>query len=201
MGKETLGVISENKYGVTVMVKKPSLRYVDAFIRLKCAPDLLLMNLFPNTKEITESMAAYDAVRKYCPDYTLGDPGVTVAVIGDGASPRTGAIFAYRSKWRVLSIDPQLHNKPIWSKIARLSSYPEKVQDVALTADIAVLVHAHVILDSIAHLNPSIIVAMPCCVNQDYFLRIKPDIIFTDWGVHSPKRTINIWKDLRYKHP
>src|SRR6185295_14541542 len=38
-------------------------RHINEFFRLDCAPDLLRLRLFPNSKEITESMAAYHAVR------------------------------------------------------------------------------------------------------------------------------------------
>lgn len=40
-------------------------RYLDEFVRCRCAPDLLARKLFPNAKEVTESFAAYAAVRKH----------------------------------------------------------------------------------------------------------------------------------------
>src|SRR5579872_7431860 len=51
----------------------PALRYLNEFTKLKCAPDLLAWGLFPNAKEITESLGAYNAIRKHI-RWDLGDP-------------------------------------------------------------------------------------------------------------------------------
>ena len=76
---------------------RPTFRHAEEFWRLRCAPDLLLSGLFPNMKEITESMAAFAAAHRWAPKLglSLSDPGVAVAVVGDGSTPRTAALAAY----------------------------------------------------------------------------------------------------------
>ena len=76
-------------------------RYLNDFIKLnKSAADMLNLGLFPNAKEITESYSAFNAVKTKLKQYELGDPGVTVVSVGDGRTPRTAALFAFRTKWQ-----------------------------------------------------------------------------------------------------
>ena len=99
----------ENNDEFLFNVRKPSLRYLDEFIKLKCSPDLLKSNLFPNAKEITESMGVYNAVRRNLQkEYSLASPDICCLVIGDGHVPRTASLFAMRTRWTVFSIDPKL---------------------------------------------------------------------------------------------
>lgn len=79
----------ESRDGIMrVSVRFPTARYADDFWALSCAPDLLTNGLFPNFKEMTESFAAYHAVRRHIP-FDPQDGDVTVAVIGDGNTPST----------------------------------------------------------------------------------------------------------------
>jgi hypothetical protein len=107
--------------------------HVDAFLRLDCAPSLLQMGLFPKnirTQEISESMACVSAVDKHLspPDKNnhhhkrnngpAGGPfggcgfcekNDLCVVVGDGSTPRTAALLAYRTRWeRIIPIDPAL---------------------------------------------------------------------------------------------
>ncbi len=43
--------INENNNSFGITINKPSLRYLNEFVRLKCGPDLLLSRFFPNAKE------------------------------------------------------------------------------------------------------------------------------------------------------
>lgn len=52
---------AETAQGLTIRVSHGS-RYINEFIRLRGAPDLLALGVFPNAKEITETMAAWSAV-------------------------------------------------------------------------------------------------------------------------------------------
>ena len=86
------------------------LRYIDEFVRLSSAPTMLELNLFPNSKEISESMAMWEAYRKFlakhCADFTDEDAFIAV---GDGATPRTAALFAFLGKGGTcFAIDPLL---------------------------------------------------------------------------------------------
>src|SRR3989338_4278405 len=74
-------------------------------------PPLLNMKLFPNGKEITESFSSYYSIRDFL-EYSkrldiISDGNVICYVIGDGNVPRTAAVFASATNWRVLSIDPR----------------------------------------------------------------------------------------------
>jgi len=88
-----------------------NLRFVDTFLRWRCGRELLAMELFPNTKEITESMACLEVVSEELGSIvSLTDPTCTAVVVGDGRTPRTGALLAMRTRWaKIVSIDPALH--------------------------------------------------------------------------------------------
>ena len=144
-------------------------RYINEFVGLTCAPLLLSKSIYPNAKEITESMGMYNAVRKHIRSsigISFSDKDVNVIVVGDGHTPRTAALFATRSKWTTYSIDPLLKTRD-WG-IRRMVCMPQKVQDVNLQLTgktILILPHAHVnISDCLSVVpNPSSIVALPCC--------------------------------------
>lgn len=145
--------------------------YVDEFVAgLKCAPDLLMMGLFPNGKELTESMSAFAAVREFCMRENedgfqvlkADDSGVTMIAVGDGCTPRTGGLFAFRTSWRCVSIDPMLRcgKKKPYMDIDRLELLQEKVQDVKVVIKkrngefgkvVLVAWHAHVSLKQALH--------------------------------------------------
>lgn len=87
-------------------------RLIDTFLRWECGRMLLNINLFPNTQEISESMACLAAVTEHLCDggeELLADPDVVALVVGDGRAPRTAALVAMRTKWQVVSIDPALN--------------------------------------------------------------------------------------------
>lgn len=177
-------------------------KHINEFIRLKCASDLLALNLFPNAKEITESMAGFDAVRRIVIPNTnlkLGvGGGVTVFVVGDGSVPRTGGMFAFRSAWDVVSIDPALRR--IDYKISRLTCYDKKIEDIGFVGDgtaIIVLVHSHATISScleniqypLRHL-----VTIPCCVPHS--LPNKKYIGYTDSNIWSEKNEVRVWLNV-----
>lgn len=180
-----------------------SLRYLDEFVKLRCSPDLLALGVFPNAKEITESMAAYHTVRQHLRDYHSDDPHVSVFVIGDGNTPRTAALFAFRTRWTCYSIDPRLPRDKTWD-VKRLHVLPAKVEDVhqgdALDAQrfLIVAVHSHAVL---AHAlerfrcppERRAVVAIQCCVPQVLPGR-APDLEYRDWAVLSPENLVKVWR-------
>jgi hypothetical protein len=144
-------------------------RYMDEFLGLGCATDLIASKVFPNAKELAESMAAFNAVRDYCVlrreskhrramrneqkgVLRFEDSSVTLVAVGDGTTPRTAVLFAFRTAWRCISIDPALRTweKRPWAGIHRLEEHPRKVQDVTInitgkTSRVVVVAwHAHV---------------------------------------------------------
>jgi hypothetical protein len=136
---------------------------------LGCAIDLIAAGLYPNGKEMAESMAAFSAVRdfmllrKVSPDgmerryhqngpLDVKDATVTLVAVGDGCTPRTAGLFAFRTAWRCISIDPELRtaqDRP-WAGISRLEEYPDKVQHVKINISgkasrvVVVAWHAHI---------------------------------------------------------
>lgn len=180
----------------------PSLRYLDQFFRLRCAADLHALNLFPNAKEVTESFAAFCALRRW--------PGVTefgkrwhCIVVADGHTPRTGALIACLTRWRVTSIDPEMKVTPRWEKVQRLRTIRANVQDVPACelpagedGTAVVAVHGHAPNWSMRALwsrlpEPRVYIALPCC--RDQRLEREPTAEYADWNVHSPKRDVLVY--------
>lgn len=208
---------------VTVTIKKPSTRYVDEFLLSKCAPDLIATGIYPNTKEITESAGAYNAVRKYLWDKDLDrrrsiilrpeSPHITGVFVGDGRSPRTGAMFAYRTRWDCISVDPQLKQKDSYREIQRLRVVTSKIEDfpsqgISLEdrSVVLVAVHSHADLTKAVQVVEEMgayimgIVAIPCCTPQNldqYYLEglYSEVAYYQDWGIWSPQRTVKVWKE------
>lgn len=195
----------------TFSVKKPHLRYLNEFVGLKCAPELLELEVFPNAKEITESFAAYRAVKRNL-NLDLGDPRVLVVCVGDGSTPRTGATFAFMSKWTAVSIDPAMREhvvKKMNKAVRRLLCVSGKIEDGLVHPSphtfhtiVVVCVHSHAPFEAtleatkpdtsrgqIRHL-----VSLPCCTRT--WLDREPDIQYDDWGIFSPERAVMIWKDV-----
>jgi hypothetical protein len=179
--------------------QKAATRYGDEFLRCRCSPDLAALGLFPNYKEITETFAAYRAVRKHLPDLLPSDPLVSVVAVGDGHAPRTAATFAMRSAWECHSVDPELRRSEKWGRVRRMTVWPLRVQNLHLTCDgpcVIVAVHSHATLaDSIAAIRaPRIcVVAIPCCVPLEIPGQ-PPDVEYQDFGIVSEARTVRVWK-------
>jgi len=202
----------ETRYGISLTIKKPTARYIDEFLALKAAPDLIQAKLFPNAKEITESMAAFHAVRKRWSQFPTDDPDIMLVAVGDGNTPRTAALFAYRTSWKCYSIDPRL-KKGSGNGIDRLEVFPYKIEDFVWTrqgvihyetkAIIYVLVHAHVgtkWFKPDLHPDKTLIVGMPCCVPYETPKGCVEIAKYADWGCWSPHRELTTWK-LRREAP
>ena len=101
-----------NRHHTTNFTNFTSLRYIDEFIGLDCAADLISHQLFPDSKEITECMALYNAYRRHLLPILEEHPTsgkCVILSIGDGCTPRTSALFAYLTKnWETISIGIQL---------------------------------------------------------------------------------------------
>ena len=175
-------------------------RYINEFIKLKCASDLLAWGVFPNAKEITESMAMYHAVKNHVP-FNLRDEEINLVVVGDGKSPRTAALFAVMTKWTCYSVDPKMDEKWLSCKeIKRLHAIKSKVEDIHIEFEkvVIVLPHSHApimhVLKHIVGFEERHIVAMPCCVPC-----LIPGVvgkIYEDENVWSLKNTILIYNNV-----
>jgi hypothetical protein len=185
--------------GGTKMTGDYSTRYLDELTRMRCAPELLSprRKLFPNAKEITESFGAFEAARRYFRDWFALDD-VTVACVGDGHRPRTGATFALRTSWNVLSIDPALKNPRSVGDIRRLECNAKKVQDCVprhFGRLLVVAVHSHATLaQTMSALSGDEVgvIAIPCCVPLD--IDRKPIATYRDSGIMSPHNTVRVWR-------
>lgn len=182
-----------------------SSRYIDEFISLRTASLLLDLKLFPNGKEITESMAAKAAIRKSMFAKRLADRAIDCFVVGDGHVPRTGALIATTSAWSVTSIDPQMREKDSFKRINRLTCVRAKVEDCpALLLNpsghkgaVLLYVHSHAPWDlawnALAACYDEVVgVAIPCCFPMPTSPEEKQT--YDDQGCWSVERTVHIWE-------
>ncbi|CAH0488266.1 unnamed protein product [Peronospora farinosa] len=192
-----------------------SLRYLNEFVgKLHCASALLEHGLFPDAKEITESMAMFNAVRRYIEPRNKETSQETngkhdgIVVVGDGNTPRTGAMFAFRMRgWTSYSVDPAMENGTSerskgWTDVSNLVVMRNKIEDVRITLRraIVVLVHAHVTLEQALSAVQAEqicgVVTLPCCNwygQQELLFGRGPDLVYDDFSVLSDHREIRLW--------
>ena len=175
-------------------------RYINEMMGCSCFPDLLSMKIFPDGKEITESCGAYSFFRDRQHElFLLSDSDVTCIVVGDGCTPRTGAMFAFRTKWHCHSIDPEMKWKNN-SRVDRLTCYTKKVEDFGeLHFEKLALIHVHSharLEESVARFtaNKRVVLSIPCCVAQER--ERPPDIEYKDRGIWSPENLLKVWVDF-----
>lgn len=204
------------KVGQALDIAKNSLRdlrHMTTFMRWKCASDLLSLGLFPDAKELTESVAAYQAVMRHC-SFLEDDSSVTCVCIADGSTPRTASLFAFMTKWKVLSVDPSLRKRDLdrWSNnIRRLELIPDLVENMPqrrVDKLVIVGVHAHnyeqrppkgIVKNILASTLEKIIAkeyfvaTLPCCHDLQIPGR-TPDVEYFDPGIWSEKNLVRIWK-------
>jgi len=172
------------------------LRYLNEFVQMRCAPDLLKAQIFPDAKEISESMGMYSAMRDILPHlgWQWADPSISIVVVCDGHTPRTAALFAMRSKWQTYSIDPCLRNRQ-WN-INRLTCYRCKVEACPLVVTgktVLIMPHAHVNISDCLNVVPNVnaVIALPCCFPITWDK--EPYREYVDENIHSEKNTVKIW--------
>ena len=194
----------ETQQGITIRVAWSN-KYMDEFIKLNCAPDLLALKLFPNVKEITETMSAWNAIRGYLKHTEkgmsfLGSKSILGIDVACGHMPRTAAYMAHMSRWQVHAVDPLLRVKTSLDRIARLKVHKKKIQDISFQHDnlvVVTAVHPHVSIEDILEAIKApriVLVTMECCQKLSY--KIPPVREFDDFHCLSPKRTVRIW-DLK----
>lgn len=147
-----------------------SRRYFDEFMRLKCAPDLLAARIFPDGKELTETMAVFAAVRRILGPERLGDSKVLLLDIGAGGTPRTASFFACMSRWDCIAIDPELKNPPRFKRVRNMKNKIEHVVIPFGGLVVAACVHSHATLPAVLSSIQApelLVVTLPCCVPYD----------------------------------
>ncbi|KAF4674526.1 hypothetical protein FOL47_009051 [Perkinsus chesapeaki] len=196
-------------------VDRPDRYLTSLSVDLSCrAGELLDLELYPDVKEVSESMAAFHAVRRHLfPGIGMNQRDVGCVVVGDGSTPRAAALFAYRTSWRVWSIDPQLNATQYEGQVNRLHLLDKRIEDCRLSnpsirAWVIVCVHAHLrsLQDAVDCCIVSgkpgklaLVVAMPCCNNYSTMLldsrknALGPMEEYQDWGILSPHRTVRVW--------
>lgn len=194
----------------------PNFHHIGYLWRLKCFPDIVTRNLFPNSKEVTESVGAVRAALALLHQRNAVATGGVCFAVADGITPRTGALFAFlTTNFKVHSVDPLMGKNDVDflgvepKGIRRLNAHKCTLEDLLLlhqeqdnsVKEVVVLaVHSHANLDSyvptIRQIYPNAnvtIVAVECCLVQklDGF---SPNQEYQDWGIQSPKRTVKIWE-------
>lgn len=184
------------------------------FLRRKCSVTYINLGLVPSVKELTESLATVEAIRNHLSDVArLDDPDVTAVVIGDGMTPRTGALLSLYTHWEIHTIDPIMKTDEKYNVAGNLAQYPCIVQDVMIrphstTAPkvVLILVHCHVTLPTALNclLLPEMpcsvsIVTCPCC----QFVKLHPtlfdepaDVTYVDPSILSNKNRFFIYKNV-----
>lgn len=200
--------IDEDSESVTLKFQKPSTRYFNELLLLSCAPDLIKLGVYPNAKEITESMACFRAALRACGGMEhCGNDKTTAIIVGDGSTPRTAVLFAYRTRWVTWSIDPNL--RPEWAGhepygTKRLHGFAKRIEQcgkVRFPGDLVLIFpHSHAptepALEKFTARGARHVVWLPCCVTPTIPNRQSPDEWYDDWGIWSPQRAVMIWKNI-----
>lgn len=195
---DSVTIQEEGQAGATVFIRYPSRKYMDEFVGLTCTPDLLAAKLFPNSKEVTESFAAYNAVRNMqgVGGVDLADAGILLVDVCCGSTPRTAATFAFRSAWTCLAIDPKLRPEARWP-VRRLQCFSAKLEEAPVKHNglvVVTAVHTHVSRADIAKYIDAprvLLVDMECCLKlEDSETTIVRK--YEDMGIWSPKRTVTV---------
>lgn len=197
--------------GVSMTIPNIRMNHLDLFLKWRTAPELLELGIY-TAREITESVAMRQAaVRKLGIDPT--HPDVTCVIVGDGGTPRTGALVAYTTRWFAVSVDPYLKNPSRFSHVKRLrvrgeaiQSYVRHTKNLYVNTMIVMAPHTHTELETttawgLRHCDRLHVIANPCCYDlmlseEEYG---EPTMEYDDWGIVSGHRRIQIYKDVRRK--
>ena len=174
---------------------RPNTDWCQVFVGLRCAPGLLSVVGWGGdpAKEISEAMACAEAVRRRVPHGALADRRRSVLVVGDGVSPRVGAMVALRSGWSVLSVDPLMRVVGPHPTISRLTCQRDRIEAVDGLFDIVIACHSHApVVATQARLKPGGLgVTLECCVSW----ASAPGLIesYEDPRCLSAARTVRVW--------
>lgn len=186
-------------------------------------------------QEMAESMSAYSAVRDHLygmdqsgnslkERVSYNDRNIILIAVGDGCTPRTAALFAFRTQWTCISVDPAMRSGP-WHAVSNLTTIQARIQDTSITVSdeqraIVIMWHAHVsirealsclviegakfdvssVRDSAALRTKVALVSCACCNYDERQKEMpdgsEPDVEFEDIAVPSLMRAVRVWKFL-----
>jgi hypothetical protein len=199
-----------------------SMMYLNQFLGWDCSRALLKMELFPDAKEITESVGCLWAVKQHMDSISWQETEVTCIVVGDGIRPRTAALACFLTNWRrVISIDPLIseHTEKEFASygIDGLEMRGCKIQDTVVDIDpeldravLIILPHAHVTPNTalsclrirattLQTKLPRIAVCqIPCCTYEfhDRCAAQAPNKEYSDHAIASAERLVRCWWDV-----
>ena len=212
-----------NHGAISLTVQGRHIRYIERFYRRKCMRDLVDLDVFPDVKEITEAEAMRHAIVKLLRVHEGHDTNA-VLVIGDGATPRLGALLAYTTGWLSISVDPALKrihytesNRMICIRSV-IEDMDEVIHQINLgmeakgkgcdyyTRIVVAAPHSHANLEkgidvarkAFPNLKRLDAVAMPCCVRQSLEGQgvRNCDMRYEDLGIWSAKNVIQVWSKI-----
>lgn len=181
-------------------------RYLQRFFSLNSLEEMARYKLFPNIKEITESMSMFCCVMNVIPkllpegSWERSLEKSHVVVCGDGHTPRTAGLFAFLTKAECYSIDPQMREKD-YSGIRRLDVRRDIIENFKLKIpdDEVVYIlmpHSHAPIqetwDSVTAKNKWLI-TMPCCRHDKLD---RPFLSLKDPYNISKKNTLEIYSSF-----
>lgn len=172
-------------------------------------------------KNIVQTDASSSIPSAYSsPGVKFNDRRVVLLAVGDGVTPRTAGLFAYRTQWRCISVDPQMRSGA-WDGVTNLTMHRACIEDVCVNVEpdervIVVMWHAHVgVKDALSclrldgrgivddgewkTLRGRVAVVSCACCNYDEVQRelpdgSPPDVEEEDIGVPGLMRMVRIWK-------
>eukprot|EP00944_MAST-04C_sp_MAST-4C-sp1_P012920 g12920.t1 len=124
-------------------------QHIDAVWSMKCFKELIKLDVFPDAKDISESMGALRAATLYSHLSLRKDAeksrrdalrsrwkeeNVWCICIGDGSTPRTATLISFLTVWNLFSIDPGLKKEFVGKEpkgIQRLEAFDLKFEDWA----------------------------------------------------------------------
>lgn len=223
-------MVKETKRAINIEVDfdiSTFINYMNQFFRLclnaqkvfdvKIADILEAYGTCKQTKEITESMSAYNNIRNNIDNINLLDENIVCLIIGDGTRPKTGIVFSVNTKWKILSVDPEMDDRWVNSnnQFTNLTCYKNKIEDILIdilndnkemSQLFIINVHSHANLDeswnTIINWRENnkldvklLCFSMLCCPKfVQRITSIEPFYEGRDCGVISPQNKVCMWR-------
>jgi len=195
--------------------------YVDVVFGMKCFSELVRLQVYPDAKEISEAYGALLGITHMLfPNLprrkAWRQKGVLILCVGDGSTPRCGALVAFLTRWKAITIDPCLKERWIGENpegVRNLTGFSNTIEDWVDVASFdsnvehlgLLCVHAHVRLRgkvSIQNLRKryefprTLLLSIPCCGKFRFQadMRTKPDREYEDPCIFSKHRKVRIWE-------
>ncbi len=187
-----------------VRASDPHCRYLDRLIRRQSFEPLwrLFANAQRPAKELTESFSALEHLRPLLAELPVG----RVVHVGDGAHARTAALFALKTDWENIAVDPTINEALVsdWRDrfgIERFRWHAAPIEQVADALDalppaptLVTFVHAHVDTDEVlSRIRWDAAFTLACCQPGRQLTRAcDPHAEGNDPGVLSPDRRFQV---------